>query len=417
MASGDTSAAKEELSFLRSTGAELPELAWNAELVDGFLIRTLYEAGEWKRLGNACGEWLRQRGSSPLIHAFYSEALRRQGRLDLAENHARRAIERGSAEPDLHCGLVAILWEAKKWDALRTALKAASRHGGDRTFIDRFSALLAAETDDDLQSVIEKLQSAIRESGPIPLLMFVLARSYLRIGLADLAESWYRKTLALDPKHEEASLGLIASLQAQEADGSFEASRRLPDAYRDYLDQYPDNPRILREYALLLVRKDRFREAVGRLEALLAWEPQNLSLRRLLAYSYRKTGHFREAAIFLRDILRERPKDAKLLLELSFCLTKSGAAEYAENLLRTSIPLFQKNGDIHLALATILLKRKKKEEAMERLRESAALSPHDSRALRKMETAYRASGSEEMAQRYAMEAANREKKADKRRID
>lgn len=417
MASGDIAAAKDELAFLRSIGIEVPELAWNSELIDGFLIRTLYEAGEWKRLGSACSEWLRRRGSTPLIHAFYSEALHRQGRLDLAENHARRAIERAPSEPDLHYGLIGILWDQKNSSGLRAALQAAKRCGCDRAVLDRFSALLDAETSDDLPKIIESLCKAIRDSGPIPQLMFALARAYLRSGLSDLAESWYRKTLRLDPMHEEASLGLIAAIESQAIAEGKQNAKRLFLAYRDYLAAFPDNLKILREFALWLVKQSMFSDAVVRLEALLGWEPQNLTLRRLLAYAYRKTGHFREAAILLRDILRSRPKETRILLELSYCLSKSKALDYAEALLRKALPLFHKNGDIPLALATILLKRKKKEEALELLRESAARSPNDSRALRKMETVYRASGSEEMAQRYAMEASNREKKADKERID
>jgi cytochrome c-type biogenesis protein CcmH/NrfG len=53
--------------------------------------------------------------------------------------------------------------------------------------------------------------------------MFALASRYLRLGLVDLAESWYRKTLQVEPSNESAALGLIAALEAsadEEAPGA-----------------------------------------------------------------------------------------------------------------------------------------------------------------------------------------------------
>lgn len=409
MALDRSDAAGEELESLKALGADVPSLSWNAELVDRFMIRSFLSSGEWRKAAAACSTFLKRRGDDVSMHAMYAEALRGQGEFESAENHARRAIAKAPGEAALRYGLLLVLWEKGDWKALKTELSAARRLGCDADAVLRFTALLASKLDPNDKAVVSLIQEAIRKTGPAPELMFALASRYLKLGLADLAASWYRKTLGVEPSHEEAALGLIAALEAMEADGQAETDS-LVEAYRAYLSRFSDNRPIAREYTLLLVKRGRFAEATEPLETLLAAESSNRTLRRLLAYAYRRNDRYREAVVLLKALLKERPKDEGLLLELAHCLDKAGASKYAMELLEKAKAHFAATASASLALGILYAKAGKKERALECCREAAAKAPNDPRPLRRMEALYRKSGIAEYADRYADAAAKLEKR-------
>ena len=399
---------KAELEIIRSFGSDVPEMSWNSELVDRFMVQSLLSTGQWRKAAAACSSWLKKKGSDSYIHAMYAESLRGLGEYETAENHARRAIAAAPKEAGLHYGLLLILWEKKDWRLLKAELLTARRLKCDGDVILRFTALLASKVDSDDKTVIEIVQSAIRKTGPAPELMFALASRYLRLGLADLSESWYRKTLSVEKENEEASLGLIAALERLCAEHNIGALERLSEAYEDYLVKYPSNRTIMREYAMFLIKQQAFDVALPRLESLMAWEPSNWSLRKLLAYAYRKTERYREAVVLLKTLLKERPKEAPLVMELAYCLDKCGALPYAVDLLKKAAAFFPKNADPIMALGVLFAREGKTEQALDAFREAASRSPKDPRPLRRMEAIYRKGGVDEYAERYAAEAKKRE---------
>ena len=412
MALNEESAARREIDAIRSLGAEIPDVPWNAQLIDRFMIASLLSAARWKKASAACSAWLKKFGPDPAIHAMYAEALRGLGEYEAAENHARRAIAAAPGEAGLHYGLLLVLWEKRDWKAMRTELPAARRLGCDPETLLRFSALLASKTGSDDKAVVALVQDSIRKTGPAPELMFALASRYLRLGLADLAEPWYRKTLAVEADNESAAIGLIAALEVSVEEDAPGAAVRLVEAYESYTAAYPSNRKINREFALFLVRARLFKRAVPRLELLMAWEPTNRTLRRLLAYSYRKTERYRDAILILKLLLKERPNDESLLLELAHCLDKSGSAAQSIELLKRAIRFLPRSGPPALALGILLARSGKTEEALEAFREAASRAPNDPRPLRRMEVLYRKSGVEEFAEKYAAEARRREKTPD-----
>jgi len=409
MALNDSVAAAAELELLKRNGADVPELSWNAELVDRFMIRSLLTGGQWRRAAAACSAWLKARGSDPSIHAMYAEALRESGDLDFAENHARRAIAAAPKEAGLRYELLLVLWEKEDWKGLKSELIAARQLGCDGDVVLRFTALLASRLDRDDKAVIAVVQDAIRSTGPAPELMFALASRYLRIGMPELAASWYRKTIAVQTDHEEAALGLIAASEALSSDSS-DSADALTEAYSSYLERFPSNRAIEREFAMHLMKREAFERAVDILESLLAADGGNATLRRTLAYAYRKVRRYRDAIVLLKPLLKERPDQAETLLELAHCLDKAGSTAYAVKLLAEAVRYFPKASSPMLALGILLSKSGKREKALEAFREAASRAPSDPKPLRYLEETYRKSGIAEYAERYAAEAERLESK-------
>lgn len=409
MALGRGLEAQTELDGLRAAGADLPEAAWNQDLVEFFMARNFLAEGSWRKAAEACGSLLRRRKNDPVVHAMYAEALRNLGDGDAARNHLDRAAEAGGDQAALRYARIIMAWQEGDHQDLARNLAALERLGGDPILIRRFRALLASTTDGDDTVAVQLLQNAIRESGPIPELMHALAGHYLKLGLPELAEPWYRKTRTVEAGREEAYLGEIAAAEALATEGDTKAHSRLRSLYPIYLDRWGDNRTIRREWALFLVKDEAHGRAAAELELLLAWDSGNASLRRVLAYSYRKTGRYRDAAMLLKRLLKEDPKNIGLLLEFTGCLERSGASALAAEVLRKALPLFRKSAVPRLALGDMLYRERRIEAALDAYREAASADGRDPRPYRRMASIYRATGAEEQATRYEREAKMREK--------
>jgi tetratricopeptide (TPR) repeat protein len=415
---GENAGALEELAYIRSRekGQPLPELPWNSELVDRFMIRSFLRAGEWRRAAEVCRRWLKNREADPMIHAMYAEAQRNMGDFTAAANHLERALELDGERIELWYEYILVAWEWRNWNKLKKILRILRKLGGDPDLTGRFSVLYEAAVGEDDKTIISLLQKAIHELGPEPELMYTLGERCLKVGLTDDSIGWFEKTLTLRKNHERAHLGLIAALEVLVNEGGSGARNRrrhegsrLLKAYDDYLNRWPDNLGIRRDRALFLIRICEFAKAAEELEALLVWEPANPTLRRVLAYAYRKNGRYREAAVFLKALLREKPGDIPLLLEFSGCLERAGAGYYARAVLEKAMPYFEKSPEIPMALGLLWFREKKIERSLDLLREAAGRSAGDPRPYQWMAVISRKIGDREGAKKFEEEAEKRKK--------
>jgi tetratricopeptide (TPR) repeat protein len=419
MALGENQEALKEIESIRAVDAGLPDLPWNSRAVDFYMIHAFMDAGEWRRAVDSCRLTLKQYGRDPLIHAMYAEALRNLRDFSSALNHLERAAELDPNNLNLWYERILVAWEGENRKALGRALRFASNLGGDQNIISRFSVLLETKTNEDDKAVIALLQDAIRGLGPEPELMYALGERYLKIGLADLALSWFRKTIGIQENHEKSRLGEIAALEAlsleTERQAATQASGKIAGelrrAYDAYVGRWPDNFILRRERALCLIRTFEYEEAVREFETLLAWEPSNPSLRRVLAYAYRKTGRYREASVFLKSLLKEKPRSIEILLEYTGCLERAGAARYAAAVLEKAKVFLDKVPEIPMALGLFYAKDKNPEKAFDLLREAAALDRRDPRPYRLMAALAAKKGDREGQKKYEYEAARRRSKA------
>ncbi|MDR2661603.1 MAG: tetratricopeptide repeat protein [Treponema sp.] len=392
-----------DLSVIRSQGAQLPDLPWNSVLVDRFMISSLLEEGQWRRAADACRDWLKKREPEPGIHAMYAEAQRNLKNYPAAENHLYRALEGDPESLQLWYALILIAWEGGDLKTLKKALYSAKKLGGEKDILSRFSILYESETSSDPPRVMTLLQKAIHTLGPEPELMYALGKVYLETGLLDAAESWFTKTLTLQGSHEKAFLGLIAVREALFEEGKTGSGKALARSYREYLEKWPDNRSIRRDEALFLVKTCAYEEAAKKLEALLAWDPANPGLRRILAYSYRKLGKYRSAAVYLRALLKERPRDIKLLLEYSGCIERAGGARYARVILEKAAAYFASSSEIPTALGLLFYREGNPEKAFGCLLNAAERNPGDPRPFQWMSVLSQKRGDKQGAERYNRE--------------
>jgi tetratricopeptide (TPR) repeat protein len=414
MSLGEKTEALKEIEQIRAVDSGLPDLPWNSELVDLYMIRAFLDTGEWRRAADACRDWIKHRGGSAIVHSLYAEALRNLSDYTAALNHLERAEDLEGRDLRLWYQTILVAWEGENWKTLRKALRKARSLKGEADLIKRFSILLEAKTGEDHEKILSLLQNAIRTLGPEPELMYALGERYLAVGLPRMALNWFRKTTGLRERHERSRLGEIAALEAltlePEAQKAGEIAEELRAAYDRYVQIWPDNYIIRRDRALYLIHTFEYEEAVPELEALLTWEPSNQSLRRVLAYGYRKTGRFREAAVFLKGLLKERPRSVDLLIEYSGCLERAGAVFYAKSVLEKAMPAFGKAPEVPLALGLLYYRENRLERAFDLLREAAARDVRDPRPYQWMAALAKKSGDTVGAAKFEQEAEKRVKK-------
>jgi tetratricopeptide (TPR) repeat protein len=415
MVRGMNREALEEISLIKSRDGKLPDLPWNSELVDMFMIRSCLEGREWRRAADACGDWLKTRGPNPMIHALYAEAYRNLKNYTAAANHLERALELRPEEQELWFERLMVAWESEDWKSLRRCLRKLKDLNGDAELIQRFTVLLESQTGTDDKKIITVLQNAIRSLGPEPELMYALGEHYLKIGLLKESLPWFRKIITLKPEHEMAYLAVIAAAEAlynERKEGNVEL---LNASYKEYLEIWPDNHKLRREWALYLIRNGDFSEAGQQLEVLLPWEPANPTLRRVLAYAYRKTGRYQEAAAFLKGLLKENPRNIQVLLEYASCLDRAGAPHYAKAVLGKAAELLKNPPEVLTALGMLYFREGNVEGAFALLREAAARDADDPRPYTLMALLTRKRGDKAGAEKYEQEAKAREEKKQKRK--
>jgi tetratricopeptide (TPR) repeat protein len=396
--------ALEDLSTIRSLeqpqGIDLPDLPWNSELVDRYMILSFIGLKKWRHAADACRDWIKKRGHSPTIHAMYAEVQRNLRAYGAAENHLMRAIGMDGNNLDLWYSLALCAWEGRNFDTLKRVLYKAKQMGGDPEILSRFSLLYESETSQNPKRTLTLLQKAVHTLGPEPELLYALGKSYLRVGFLEEAAGWFSKTIGLREDHEEAWLGIIAVREALFNEKAPGARAALEKAYREYLRIWPTNLALRRDEALFLVQVCEYEKAAKKLEALLAWDPANPGLRRVLAYSYRKAGRYRSAAIFLKALLKERPNDPRLLLEYAGCIERTGGAAYAKVILSKAMDYFSKSSEIPTALGLLTYREGRLERAFELLLEAVARNKKDPRPYRWMAIIAKNKGDREGAERY-----------------
>jgi predicted Zn-dependent protease len=240
--------------------------------------------------------------------------------------------------------------------------------------------------------------------------MYALGERYLKIGLIDEALRWFDKTISLHSEHERAFLGNIAGWEVFVHEKQKKSSAKLKQSYIDYLNKWKDNRNIRREYALFLIHICEFDQALQELKILLVYEPGNHSLRRVLAYIYRKTDQYRDAALILKGLLKENPKDKQLLLEFAGCLERAGSVHFASNVLEKALLVFKNKADIYLALGMLYYRNKNIEKSFDMLRESAAKDTKNPKPYEWMAAIAKQNGDNQGSAQYEFEA-NRRKKA------
>lgn len=376
------------------------------------IIKNLLDSSSWRRAALECRNYIKNFGEDSAVHALYGEAQRNLNNLKSSLNHFFLASKMDPDDPAPYYGLMLVYSGAGNWGALREILAGAEACGCDSGTVELYRILCAANLDSDAEALLPEVQEAVRKYGAIPCLLLALARTYLRIGLPDLASGWYKKVLDMDAvrklslqERTEAMSGLFDSCIAMDDDEA------LLSAYSMCIERWDVPHAVRREYIRLLAEREMWKQAADQTEILLRYEDDEVYLRQLAKYR-RNAEEYRQAAINYRKILRTKPQDKCMLSNLVFCLDRMGERTAAVNLIHEANKVFTPDPDLLLIEGRLYFHAGKTEKCLEVLRRATDLFSEDPRAWEETAAIYRKKGVHDMAGVYEERARELRMKAE-----
>jgi Putative Zn-dependent protease, contains TPR repeats len=414
LASGRMPEALREFDAIKAVYPDLPALPADDRGLARLRASIAFREGRYKEAASDCMPLLRTDPKDAALRAIAAESLRALGELERSRNHWLRAVEAAPEQPELRLGLALALYDLGDYEASLAAAERARKLGAEASEVEYYSLLCRSRLGEDPQALIPKLQSLLRANvrsmsreenrgesarGLDPRLMFALGECLYRSGSPDLAAGWFRKVLSLVPEHELSLLYLVSAAESLD-DGEGQLK-----AYASYLEAYPDNQKIRREYLGLLCEAGDWVEVARRIEEGMPYGESGEKSRRLLALAYRNSGRFGDASIVFRDLLRERPSAPEYLLGLAYCLSREGRDDYALALLEKAPASATACAEVRSFKAALYARAGRDAEAVSALRAAVDADRSSEKAWRGLVSFYRKRGLSELAANCEEEAA------------
>lgn len=323
------------------------------------VVRQHIQKGEWARAVVAGRLYTKVFGASAEMHMLIGEAQKKLGHIENALNHFSRALELEGENPIIYYAIFELLSDNYRWDTMQKAIVNTEKNVDfDKDDLYFYKVITASHIDNPPEEVLPHLQALVQTENYATnhKVYNALGNCYVKLGLAEIAESWYKKSLDQNPKDEEARIGLIACYE------QLENEALLQKAYAEYFPDFTSNTPLRLEYIDFLKMNQKWEELVSQLEILARLTKENKNAE--LAYALRKNGDYRRAALIYRDMLKSRPKDSIILHNLVYCLDKLGQTKIALNLLRLARQTFGENHDTMIIEGILSLRCKQKIEAI-----------------------------------------------------
>jgi len=393
LSAGDTASG---MSILKQFGNSLPGASGsplNADTIDRFRALFALREGHPQTALDAALYRIRAGDNDAAIRAVAAQANLELGRHSRAVEHYRRAVEADSSSPDLRIGLSHALLEASDFAGARAAAKAASARGASAEETMYVETLCDVKTGLAPEKLLSRIQALLHKHPGDPHLVLAYAECLYKTGRPDLADSWFSDVLTIWPGHELTMLYRISVAESLHDDTS--ALKK----YAEYLQAYPDNTTVRKDYINMLTHTRSWVHAAEAIEQGQAYGALQGS-DQLLALCYRNAARYHEAAGLYRKILRKAPRDVDALLGLASSLFKSGATTIAIELLERGAVYIGKQAEPYLVLGVLRARQGDSEKAVTAFLKACELAPADPRPLRNLARLYKKAGVAETALRF-----------------
>lgn len=232
---------------------------------------------------------------------------------------------------------------------------------------------LARQAQDDLRAgryseARDKIRQALKTDPRNPALWSYLGLADAYLNQLDSAIDDFQKVISLTPKQPRVyfDLGL---LYAHKGDLG-----KAAEAYRRGLEMDPGDLDATRDYALLLLKSGKFREAVRPLEKLKA-SSSDPSIQVGLIEAYLRVGRKTEGERQLDDLLSSQVLSAAGKLQLAQSLLANDEPDAAQEVLERVVASLPDSAEAHHQLGMLLSKEDKLQQAAQELVRAAQLAP------------------------------------------
>ena len=332
------------------------------------------------------------------MHALLGECFRELGEYVKAKNHYIRALDK-EKKLEYYYGLVAVLWQSEEYKELYEILNRILRRKPDDSFAAYYLAIVLPFLGKPYERTIPIIQDQIRRKGPDPGLMNALGDEYLRANLPELAEGWFKRTLA-QVESRQPAIGVHHALSSLiSIYQSMNNTKELNKTYAQFLKHYPEDRRIRKCYACSLFKKQLYKKSAAELLKIMPFE-RNDKFKRMLAVCYRNTEKYSEAIILFKEILRSQPSSEVTLRSLVYCFEKTRHRGAAIEIMEKAAKVMKDRPSILLPLGVLYVKDNKLEKGLKIFRHLISIRPNDWKAHKNMGFVYQQMGNHDFADKF-----------------
>jgi len=196
-----------------------------------------------------------------------------------------------------------------------------------------------------------------------------LGQALLKNGQTELAETVFRRALALDPGLDEPRVNLGVALQRQGRIGPAKAQ------YQTVLDANPDHVKARFNLALALKEQGQTEAAARHLEKIMAVDPGNTGVMLSLGAALMEQDKNDQALAWFRKALAIDATDSRIINNLGIVLQRLGRIDEALAAYYQGLALDPDNARLHNGLGLALLDRGQYEEAARHFLRALAVDP------------------------------------------
>jgi len=307
--------------------------------------------------------------AAPGARQVYERAVTalREGRVDEAEQHCRRALPALGKEPNLMCLLGEISLRQRRPQEAQTwyGKVLRQRPGYPRALEGMGLALLA---DGKAKEAVDFLGRAVEAAPRRSATRFALGRALAEAGRGAESEQAVQEGFRLNPR--KAALARAEEAQLQ---GRLDEAEKI---LRETLAQDPDNPRALRMLGMLALEANRFKAARRMLERAVELEPGLVMGWNDLANFHMKQDRYDEALALVEKAIALDPKMAHSYLMRGNVLSKAQRHEEALAAYDEALAIHPLNPGALSGKGHVLKTIGRQQESIEAYRQCIRAHPH-----------------------------------------
>ena len=353
-----------------------------------------YERKEYGRAIRYAVRDLKKRGHTVDVHLLLGVAYRETEQLEIALNHFDRVLDLDKNNLKALWGKLTVYWLSEDWDSCDGVLKRIGRlYPGDEIY-EYYNPLVKVKMEMAPEATIDELRDLLMKNADDPYLMLVLGSEYIRAGNAYLAYQVLKKVTAFENYRKDALKSLIV------LSGSLGKTDEQIVLYQKYLRVAGEDNSTRYEFIQLLVRLDKYKEAIPQIEAIIPIPEYHKRLLPLLAFCKRETKAYAESGVLYKQLLRIDPTNSGYLQNLVFCMMKLRKKDTALELMQKARKFMKLDADLYLILGVLYFKNGDNEHAMKTFKECMDRFPKDWRIYSNISSIYEKQGLHQYAQKY-----------------
>jgi len=391
---------KEAKSLINSLEKQFPDFDFNLPSGDNKqlqsidIIKNALLDENWKGAIEAGRMYIKVFGSDAVVHCFMGEACRNLGKYEESLNHFSKARSLDAKYTAYRYGILLTYLSMEDWQRLGTELHRKDALSLDADTVQYYAVICDAKTGKDPKEVLEQVQKVYLKNPRDIFIMEILASQYVKVGLPELAETWFKKLIAFNNENEQYYSMLIDCYE------QLERKRDLETSYKAYLQKWASNVSIRKRYIRFLTIQKKWKAAADNIEMLIPYSSHQETLTRNLASFRRRSGEYQKSAVLYRSILQQNPNDRHMMQRYVFCLVKLSLNAQALRFIQLWHKTYTLDADGALIEASLLLQLNEREKALDTLRAAFKLFPEDIRIKKKIAKVYERIGVIDMARQF-----------------